>query len=99
MSVKEVLGAFFVATVGKIKCFESHFCSLLSYKPALLPADICSFPLLPHCRRIKLFLSAVSRFILFSQCSSFLDRGLLQIYSFHYLRVKLLMRFMLAAGG
>lgn len=93
-----MLGFFFLATVGKLNSFKSHFYSLLSCKPALLPEDCCSFPLLPPCRRIKLFLSAVSRFILFSQCSSFLGRGVLQIYSFHYLRLKLLMRFMLAAG-
>lgn len=55
--------------------------------------------LLPHCRRIKLFLSAVSWLILFGQCSSFSGRGVSQIYSFHYPRLQLLMMFMLAAGG
>lgn len=78
-------------TVGKLKSFKSHSFSLRSYKPALLPEDICSFPLLPHCRRIKLFLSAVSWLILFSHCSSFSGRGVSKIYSFHYLRLKLLM--------
>lgn len=89
----------FLTTVRKLNPCKSHSFSLMSYQPALLPEDICTFPPLPHCRRIKLFLSAVSWLILFSQCSSFLGRGVSQIYSFHYLRLKLLMRFILAAGG